>query len=44
MPARLYALVYDDTGDPAEAFRRIETAREHGPIAMGTHGPELLSY
>jgi cytochrome P450 len=37
-------LVYEDLDDPKEAHRRIAAAREHGPIAMGSHGPEVLSY
>lgn len=37
-------LVYDDLDDPREAHRRIARAREYGPIAMGSHGPEVLSY
>ncbi len=42
--AGLPVLTYEDLDDPAEAHRRIAQARARSPIAIGTHGPELLSY
>ncbi|MFZ0834200.1 MAG: cytochrome P450 [Mycobacterium sp.] len=35
---------YEDAADPHEAHRNIGKALEQGPIAMGPHGPEVLSY
>jgi len=40
----LLSLDYESLDDPAEAHRRIAAARRQGPVAMGAHGPELLSY
>jgi cytochrome P450 len=40
----LSSLAYDHLTDPDEAHRAIAEARRHGPMVMGTHGPELLSY
>ena len=42
--AGLPALAYEQSDDPAEVHRLIAAARSQGPIAMGTHGPELLTY
>lgn len=42
--ADLPKLSYMDAQSPEEAHRRIREAREHGPIAMGLLGPEILSY
>jgi cytochrome P450 len=42
--AGLPTLAYEHLDDPAEAHRLIAQARERAPIAMGTHGPELLTY
>ena len=42
--AGLPALAYEHLDDPAEAHRLIARARERAPIAMGSHGPELLTY
>jgi hypothetical protein len=37
-------LAYDHLQDPAEAHRLIGEARRVSPIAMGPHGPEVLTY
>jgi cytochrome P450 len=37
-------IAYEDADSPEEAHRRIRQARHYGPIAMGPHGPEILSY
>jgi cytochrome P450 len=37
-------VAYEDTSCPDEAFRNIGKALDQGPIAMGAHGPEILSY
>ncbi len=42
--AGLPSLAYDHLTDPDEAHRAIADAREQAPIAMGPHGPEVLSY
>lgn len=42
--AGLPTLAYEHLDDPAEAHRLIAQARERGPIAIGVHGPELLTY
>lgn len=42
--AGLPVLSYEDVDDPAEAHRLIAAARARGPIAIGAHGPEMLSY
>ncbi|MBV8862865.1 MAG: cytochrome P450 [Mycobacterium sp.] len=42
--AALPPIAYDHLYDPNEAHRVISQAREHGPMAMGPHGPEVLSY
>lgn len=42
--AGLPILAYDNVNDPDEAHRLISQARTRAPIAMGTHGPELLTY
>src|SRR6201996_7021143 len=53
MPARSYPSVFDaglpilsyeHLDDPAEAHRRIARARDRAPVAVGTHGPEILRY
>ncbi|MGV0852200.1 cytochrome P450 [Mycolicibacterium phlei] len=43
-PVDLPTLSYEDAPDAREAHRRIAVARNAGPVAMGAHGPELLSY
>lgn len=42
--AGLPAVRYDHLTDYQEAHRVIAAARELGPIAMGSHAPEVLSY
>ncbi|MBI3212403.1 MAG: cytochrome P450 [Mycobacterium sp.] len=42
--AVLPQLDYEHLGDPEEAHRVIARARARSPIAMGAHGPELLTY
>lgn len=40
----LPTLDYEHARTPDEAHELIRQARRHGPIAMGPHGPEVLSY
>ena len=40
----LPTIAYEHAQSPDEAHRLIRQAREQGPIAMGPHGPEVLSY
>jgi cytochrome P450 len=42
--AGLPSIAYDHLTDPDEAHRVIGQARRRGPIAIGPHGPEILSY
>ena len=42
--ADLPVIAYEECASPGEAHRNIRKAREQGPIAMGPHGPEILSY
>jgi cytochrome P450 len=42
--AGLPILAYEQLDDPEEAQRLIAAARDRAPIAIGTHGPEILSY
>ncbi len=42
--ADLPDISYEDAASPADAHRNIQKALEQGPIAMGPHGPEVLSY
>ncbi|BBX66840.1 cytochrome P450 [Mycolicibacterium psychrotolerans] len=42
--AQLPVLAYEHVDEPAEAHRLIAEARSRGPIAIGSHGPEVLSY
>ena len=35
---------YEEAPGPDEAHRNLRKALEQGPIAMGAHGPEILSY
>ncbi|MUM33931.1 cytochrome P450, partial [Mycobacterium sp. CBMA361] len=37
-------IAYEHARDPEEAHRLIGQARREGPIALGPHGPEVLSY
>ena len=41
--AGLPILAYEHVSDPAEAHRLVAQARHRAPIAIGTHGPEILS-
>lgn len=40
----LPTLDYENLDDAGEAHRRIAVARASSPIAMGAHGPEILSH
>lgn len=40
----LPTIAYEHAQSPAEAHDLIRQAREQGPVAMGPHGPEVLSY
>jgi cytochrome P450 len=42
--AGLPTLVYDDTETLAEVYPRFQEAQRQAPIALGPHGPEVLSY
>ncbi len=42
--ADLPTLAYDPTETPAEVYPRLQEAQRHAPIALGPHGPEVLSY
>lgn len=42
--ADLPPIAYDHLYDPEEAHRVIGQARRQGPLALGPHGPEVLSY
>jgi cytochrome P450 len=42
--AGLPTFAYDHLTDPYEAHRIIDDVRELAPIAIGPHGPEILSY
>jgi cytochrome P450 len=44
LEAGLPSIAYDHLTDPDEAYRVIAQARRRGPIAMGPHGVEVLSY
>jgi len=35
---------YENASDPQEAHRRLAVALSQGPVVMGAHGPEILSY
>ncbi|BBZ19321.1 cytochrome P450 [Mycolicibacterium gadium] len=35
---------YETAPDPGEAHRRLAIALSQGPVVMGAHGPEILSY
>ena len=41
---QLPTIGYEDAASPDETHRRIREAREQAPIAVGPHGPEVLSY
>jgi cytochrome P450 len=42
--ADLPTVSYEDAPTPQAAHERLKQAREQFPIAMGAHGPEILSY
>lgn len=42
--ADLPTLAYEQAASPGEAHCLIRQAHRQGPIAMGSHGPEVLSY
>ena len=42
--AGLPILAYEHVDDPEEAHRLVAQARNRAPIAIGTHGPEILRY
>jgi cytochrome P450 len=42
--ADLPTLEYEDATTPDEAHRNLRKALEQSPIAIGAHGPEILSY
>jgi cytochrome P450 len=42
--AGLPSIAYEHAHSPEEAYRLIGQARRQGPIALGPHGPEVLSY
>src|ERR1700683_1322035 len=42
--AELPSIAYEQAHDPEEAHRLIRQARLQGPIALGPHGSEVLSY
>ena len=42
--ADLPTVSYEDASTPAAAHEALKQARQQFPIAMGSHGPEILSY
>jgi cytochrome P450 len=44
LEADLPTVEYEEATTPDEAHRNLRKALEQGPIAMGAHGPEILSY
>ncbi|KRE28838.1 cytochrome [Mycobacterium sp. Soil538] len=42
--AGLPTIAYEHAGSPAEAHRLIGAARRQGSVALGPHGPEVLTY
>ncbi|MFY9920244.1 MAG: cytochrome P450 [Mycobacterium sp.] len=42
--ANLPTVDYENASTPDEAHRNLRKALEEAPIAMGAHGPEILSY
>jgi len=42
--ADLPTVDYETAPDPREAHRRLAVALSQGPVVMGAHGPEILSY
>jgi cytochrome P450 len=44
LDTELPAIAYEHAQSPEEAHELIRQARRQGPIAMGPHGPEVLTY
>lgn len=42
--ADLPSLTYDPEETPAEVYPRLQEAQRRAPVALGPHGPEVLSY
>ncbi|OBG62995.1 MULTISPECIES: cytochrome P450 [unclassified Mycobacterium] len=42
--ADLPTLAYHAEETPADVYPRLQAAQRHAPVAMGPHGPEVLSY
>jgi cytochrome P450 len=42
--AELPTLAYGAEESPAEVYPRLQAAQRQAPVAMGPHGPEVLSY
>lgn len=42
--SELPTLAYGDTETPAQIYPRMQAAQKLAPIALGPHGPEVLSY
>ena len=42
--ADLPTLAYGEEETPAEVYPRLQAAQRQAPVAMGPHGPEVLSY
>src|SRR5258708_165771 len=42
--AGLPAIEYEQAENPDDAHRYIRAARQQAPIALGPHGPDLLTY
>lgn len=42
--ADLPTLAYHAEETPAEVYPRLQAAQRHAPVAIGPHGPEVLSY
>ena len=42
--AGLPTIAYEDGQNPDDAHRLIRQARQQAPIALGPHGPQLLTY
>jgi cytochrome P450 len=44
LDTELPTIAYEHAQSPQEAHELLRVARQQGPIAMGPHGPEVLSY
>ena len=42
--AGLPTIAYEDGQNPDDAHRLIRQARQQAPIALGPHGPQVLTY